>query len=125
MSKVLTDDIISELKGKITSDTPTISSLLNYAGNNQLAFGLGGECIAKENTDLNSYPNKTGFYHGTNGNNRPTEIDVYNRYYVIQLRYDGAWGCQILIPFANGRFYMRIQINGTWTAWTKFAGTIL
>lgn len=125
MAKILTDDIIPALKEKVTSDTSTISDIMNYAGDNRLAFGLGGNCINMLTTDLDSYPAKTGFYMGHDGANRPTTVYTSDDWwYVEQLVHNDDYRVQIARSFFDGnRQYQRVKENGTWKVWARIPST--
>lgn len=81
-------------------------------------YGLGGNTIHMESTDLNNYPTKSGFYDGVNGANRPiTETNL--RYYVTQQSYTDTYILQTCITFSAQQMFMRAKQDGTWGQWRR------
>lgn len=122
MTKILSDDIISDLEGKITEDTPTVQKMMNYAGDNSLAFGLGGKAKDISGQDLNNLSQRTGFYTGNNLTNAP----FADAWYVTQIVYNNSNIVQIArTVYSNANIYQRIKSwenstqSATWKPWAK------
>ena len=83
--------------------------------------GLAGNCIDMEATNLNDYPNKSGFYMGHDGANRPPTVQSTNDWwYVEQLVHNDSYRVQIARSFFNNsQIYQRIQVGGNWLPWVR------
>jgi len=69
--------------------------------------------------DWNNLPNKTGFYMGSNMNNRPNGTTVSTWWFVIQMVHNANYKKQIAFSFSNTEIYQRTLTAGTWSSWTR------
>lgn len=98
-----------------------VAEIMNFAGDNGLAFGLGGNCIDMSNTDLNLYPPRTGFYMGVNGANRPTSVQSSDDWwYVAQMVHNATFRVQIARSFFDAsQVWQRVMEGGNWKPWSR------
>lgn len=107
---------------KITPGDADVGEIMDYAGNNQLAFGLGGACIDMGNTDFNNFPLKTGFYMSHGNNCPPVQAGTDNWWYVEQMVHNNNYRVQVARSFfGDSQIWHRICRSGVWQNWVRIS----
>lgn len=139
MSKILTDDLIPTMKGKmvtlpvntadiadnaVTAAKADVDGIMNYAGTNGLMFGIGGNCYRLGiGYDLDLVPQRTGFYTGTQLTHAPNGNTDW--WYIEQMVNSTNFVLQ-RATYLKGTtdIYQRIKSEGTWTNWRRIMTSV-
>ena len=81
-------------------------------------LGYKDTCTTAMN-DWNDLPDKTGFFMGSNMNNRPNGNTVANWWFVIQLVHNSNYKKQLAFSFNTTEIYQRTCSQGNWGSWSR------